>query len=430
MKTKLLRKILTALTVIFGLSMMQAQVFDFEVDKGGWDAEFKMISADLDATTGRNTLKCVRENNNATLALAPGTATIDPTTKNYLKLVIKNESNATILRVKAITTDGSDNTMQFSISNNDTEFKTYAFDLDSYATWANATTTMEEVKLLFRVGHNATEGAIFIDEIEFFTFNAMPTFERILQNPSFDDVPFGSSIWNPNSGNTFVSSNVTTDSPRTGTQSFRHAFSAMPTATHFVFNDYVHDFGTAQTEDIGGSLWVRVERPSTPGVSPTIEIQGQVRTGTTTVVGSLTTQSQNVASTKTDGTWEKITFANVTPAPNYTTAQFRYGILATNLQAGDIVYVDDLEAGLASTLTIGENTLNKFSIYPNPVKNTLNINSQDAISNVAVYDLLGKMAISSTNVNNTLDVSELSNGVYIIKLTSNVGVSTKRFIKE
>ena len=96
---------------------------------------------------------------------------------------------------------------------------------------------------------------------------------------------------------------------------------------------------------------------------------------------------------------------------------------------GDI-FIDKIIFQSSMTLSVDENTLATFSISPNPVKNTLNIDSQDTISNVAVYDLLGKEVISSNTVKNTLDVSTLSNGVYVIKLTSDKGVATKKFVKE
>ncbi|MCL7754606.1 T9SS type A sorting domain-containing protein [Polaribacter sp. Z022] len=191
------KNILKNLVVVLGLFLVvqtQGQTFDFETQKGGWDAGYQMTSADLDNSTGRNTLKCVRENDNSTLTLDPATATIDPTTKNYLRLVIKNESNAIQFRVKAQTTNSSDKTMNFVITANDSEFKTYIFDLDAHDTWKNATTTTEEINLMFRSGFAAVEGSIFIDEITF--YNSLEPLSRAL--------PADSYFYNPtiNTGNT------------------------------------------------------------------------------------------------------------------------------------------------------------------------------------------------------------------------------------
>ena len=109
--------------------------------------------------------------------------------------------------------------------------------------------------------------------------------------------------------------------------------------------------------------------------------------------------------------------------------RLRFVNTAGNLDGGSIE-VNRIQIVDPATLSVEENTLSAFSLYPNPVKNTLNIESQDAISNVTVYNLLGKEVISSNTVKNTLDVSTLSNGVYVIKLTSDIGVATKKFVKE
>ena len=153
---------------LFCLMQMQSQTFDFETIKGGWDAGFQMTSSDLDNTTGRNTLKCIRTGNNATLGLDAATATIDPTDKDYVRLVIKNESNAIQFRVRALTSASGDNSINFTITAGDTEFKTYLFNLDSKTTWNNIATTSEEVEIRFRQAYNVSEGSIFIDEITFY----------------------------------------------------------------------------------------------------------------------------------------------------------------------------------------------------------------------------------------------------------------------
>ena len=187
---KIVRKIAIVL-VLFCLSKTQSQTFDFEASKTGWDKGFKMTSADLDATTGRNTLKCIRSSNNATIGLDAATATVDPTDKDYIRLVVKNESNATQFRVRALTTNSSDNTMNFTITANDTEFKTYLFNLNTHATWNNTTTTIEEVELRFRQDYVAAEGSIFIDEITFYnsTVDTTPPINRVLPADSYFYTP-------------------------------------------------------------------------------------------------------------------------------------------------------------------------------------------------------------------------------------------------
>ena len=72
----------------------------------------------------------------------------------------------------------------------------------------------------------------------------------------------------------------------------------------------------------------------------------------------------------------------------------------------------------------------KVSVYPNPATNSVKITSSVEINTLEVYNLLGKRIIRTSNVNNDLDVSSLSKGIYILKLTSGNSVATKRIVKK
>ena len=73
-----------------------------------------------------------------------------------------------------------------------------------------------------------------------------------------------------------------------------------------------------------------------------------------------------------------------------------------------------------------------FTYYPNPVKSTLNLSYKKEISNVEVFNLLGqKVSSISVNANNAqVDMSNLSRGVYMVKVTSNNQVKTIKVMKE
>ena len=68
------------------------------------------------------------------------------------------------------------------------------------------------------------------------------------------------------------------------------------------------------------------------------------------------------------------------------------------------------------------------NIFPNPVKNTLYISGDSNNYNIKVYSLLGQIVISDYNVNE-VDVSSLTKGVYLIKISTENSTITKRFIK-
>lgn len=76
-----------------------------------------------------------------------------------------------------------------------------------------------------------------------------------------------------------------------------------------------------------------------------------------------------------------------------------------------------------------------FTIYPNPVKNILNIvdKKQLEISSIIIYNTLGQLVQTFINadINTTaIDVSNLKTGLYFIKINSEKGITTSRFIKE
>lgn len=75
----------------------------------------------------------------------------------------------------------------------------------------------------------------------------------------------------------------------------------------------------------------------------------------------------------------------------------------------------------------------KFTYYPNPVKDVLNLSYNQNISQVEVYSLLGqRMTSNSFNTSNVqMDMSNLTPGVYLVKVTSeNNTTKTVRVIKE
>ena len=67
-------------------------------------------------------------------------------------------------------------------------------------------------------------------------------------------------------------------------------------------------------------------------------------------------------------------------------------------------------------------------LYPNPVKDILNITLND-VRNIEIYDLLGKMMLSETNPDSKINVSSLPQGIYIVKIITDNDYHTEKFIK-
>jgi len=84
------------------------------------------------------------------------------------------------------------------------------------------------------------------------------------------------------------------------------------------------------------------------------------------------------------------------------------------------------------TLSLNNFNVKSFSVYPNPT----NIGSVNVVSsqfsneklNIAVYDVLGKQVMNTKMNSETLDVSLLNTGVYIMKITQGKTISTKKLV--
>jgi len=90
-------------------------------------------------------------------------------------------------------------------------------------------------------------------------------------------------------------------------------------------------------------------------------------------------------------------------------------------------------AGELTSITPRENNQEAFMVYPNPVAHTFYVknSSGNAFVKMVLFNSLGKIVlnIDSTHFNSGIDVSNLSNGVYYLKLTSNTSIETKKIIK-
>jgi len=80
-------------------------------------------------------------------------------------------------------------------------------------------------------------------------------------------------------------------------------------------------------------------------------------------------------------------------------------------------------------LATNSNILEFVSIYPNPANEILNIKNAEN-SDIEIYDLLGRVILSKSNIslNEQINVSRLTTGTYIIKITNNNQVKTEKFI--
>lgn len=116
----------------------------------------------------------------------------------------------------------------------------------------------------------------------------------------------------------------------------------------------------------------------------------------------------------------------------------------SNLVAGDVlenqadIYFDfnapvitNLEeTEFVTTLSIAEVTSNsKVNIYPNPATNFISIYSENSVEKLSIYNLNGQKLMSITQ-SNSLNISGLSNGIYLLQIQTEHNNITRKIIKK
>ena len=106
----------------------------------------------------------------------------------------------------------------------------------------------------------------------------------------------------------------------------------------------------------------------------------------------------------------------------------------TNVWGFDEDNINDGYPILTGTLmTIDETTDNMMSVYPNPVKNLLSLRFKDGAEpeSVELYDLAGRMVGTRHNGLESIDMSPMSSGVYLLGVTMKDGTRYhERIVKE
>jgi hypothetical protein len=117
-----------------------------------------------------------------------------------------------------------------------------------------------------------------------------------------------------------------------------------------------------------------------------------------------------------------------------------------NLQTSDIVtnkadiYFDynfPIETNFANTtFQVLSNSIitidNSVGVYPNPVNDMVNIKANTAISSIEIYDVQGRIVHKKITNQKTesIDVSAYSNGIYFLRIKTEVGEKVEKIVKK
>ena len=111
------------------------------------------------------------------------------------------------------------------------------------------------------------------------------------------------------------------------------------------------------------------------------------------------------------------------------------GKLDLDVQALKAIYISTINQCSVTGIKEQFNS-STFSISPNPTNALLTINSGKVINGnvkIEVIDAIGKILITEDHKEynqSTLNVSQLSSGIYFVKISSGDNITTKKFIKE
>lgn len=92
------------------------------------------------------------------------------------------------------------------------------------------------------------------------------------------------------------------------------------------------------------------------------------------------------------------------------------------------IRIDNVEL-MSEGTSVAENAIS-FEVYPNPVENTLLINSDVEIENVSIVAMNGAVIYEGAYGKNGIDVAVLKSGVYFVNIEKGNETITRRFVKK
>ena len=100
--------------------------------------------------------------------------------------------------------------------------------------------------------------------------------------------------------------------------------------------------------------------------------------------------------------------------------------------SADGVYVDDVWVGNEPGVGVGEQKPLLATVTPNPTTDRVAVEANVAEGQVVVFDMMGKQMLTSPVVDGRaeLDMSAYAKGVYVVRISSEVGTRTIKLVKE
>jgi len=83
---------------------------------------------------------------------------------------------------------------------------------------------------------------------------------------------------------------------------------------------------------------------------------------------------------------------------------------------------------ITAALSTSKHNSIEANVYPNPTSDILNIQTAESITNVTAYNIAGQKVLQANT--QTINVSNLKTGVYVLKVETTKGTATLKFVKK
>ena len=300
------------------------------------------------------------------------------------------------------------------------------------------------------------------------TFSANAQFEIDFDNMNLGDVSPQSphiELWPPSTGVTITDAQVTNEQAFSGTQSI--VLREQPSSTSF--DDILVNLGN-RNSGTWSVTWMMYIPSGKVGywniqeyenTSPVPRWNGQFHAGVTSLPHSMAghitfDQNENVSAPYPDDQWFSVTHViNLNLAthtvdingtrlidevpylgfePGGANPGISFMLGAVNffsVNSDNRYYIDDFKLIEGNVLSTNDFSANEFSVFPNPVRDNLNISSNEVVSNVAIYNVLGSLVHQSAPnaVSPSIDMSTFKSGVYFVEVTIGNSKKTVKIVK-
>ena len=145
-------------------------------------------------------------------------------------------------------------------------------------------------------------------------------------------------------------------------------------------------------------------------------------------------QSQNIAQLWIDASSENDESIMGSDEDDPGTSITQFGLRQSDSSNNESIHVDNLSITQTFGETLSSNQFQEINfdieLFPNPTSSGfVNVSAnQNGLIYAEVYDILGKLIISSAVNNNILTLNDLKSGIYIVKITQNNKSEIKKLI--